>query len=82
MRACSLGKLRIVPISFNASEIDFAVFDRVQSYVYGPLEIATKEGARDVVTFLYEASRLVTVFPASGKSEVSLCFKRYLVYSC
>lgn len=76
---CALGKMTTSPFAHTSgSEVKSGKpFDLVHSDVMGPIKPVSKGGAKFVVIFVDDFSRMVFVIPIKAKSEVFERFKAF-----
>lgn len=78
---CFLEKLKNSNISTTSELIIRARLEIFHLNVWSPSEVSLKEAARYFVTFIDDASKLVSVFSMKAKSGVFECLKKYLLAS-
>ncbi len=75
--ACVIGKLHRSPIRRASTTRASSLPELIHTDVVGSLPVISKGGARYFVTFIYDCSRWLTVYPIKSKSD---CFSYFLKF--
>ncbi len=75
---CALGKQSREPFSKNGSERASDILDLVHTDVCGPMHVTSDGGAKYMLTFIDDHSRMTVTYFLKNKSEVLGKFKEYL----
>jgi len=76
--ACAAGKMTRTEIPKSIAARQTQVLDLVHTDLCGPFAESSKGGARYFVSFVDDASRMVTVYPIRAKSDTFGRFQEYL----